>query len=85
MLQHNLEIEIVKGKLAPRYSSGTELVCEGVVITENGTVSDLPIVDFKMRGPDGKFYLLPLTGRLVISLAAAVRGVNLRNHGTEDP
>ncbi len=78
------KIEIVEGKQAPKYTEGDEVTLEKVVITEKGTQADLPIVDFVMVGPDGKKHLLVLTGRIVISIAAAVRGTNLRNHGVED-
>jgi hypothetical protein len=81
-----VNISLVEGDRAPRYDeSGMELACEGVIITEQGTVGNLPIVDFKMRGPDGKFYLLVLSGRIVNAISAAVRGVNMRNHGVEEP
>jgi hypothetical protein len=77
---------MVEGDRAPRYDeAGMELVCEGVVITEQGTQANLPIVDFKMRGPDGKFYLLVMSGRIVNAISAAVRGANKRNHGVDEP
>ncbi len=80
-----LSIRLVPGKVAPRYDEGTELECQEAVITEQGTEANLPLVDIKMRGPDGKLYLLVLTGRLVNMLSAAVKGVNQRNHGVEEP
>ncbi len=81
----NINISIVPGDTAPRYPDGTELVCEGVTITEQGTMEHLPIVDFKLRGPDGKFYLVVMTGRIVNAIAASIRGINERNHGTPTP
>ncbi len=78
-------IRIVPGKIAPRYSEGQELTLEDIAITEQGTEEGLPIVDFRMRGPDGKFYMLALTGRIVNCIAAAVRGVNERIHGLPEP
>lgn len=81
---NTVKIDIIPGKQAPRYGEGTELTCEGVVITERGTEGGLPIVDFKMRSPDGSFYLLCFTGRIVTSIAAAVQGINFRNHGNTD-
>lgn len=80
-----LRLEIVPGDTAPKYSEGTELTCDKVVITEKGTASDLPIVDFVMRDHEGKMYLLVLTGRVVNSISAAIKGVNSRNHGTPEP
>lgn len=82
---NKLSIEMIPGDVAPRYPEGTELSCEKVVITEQGTESKLPIVDFVMVAPDGKKYLLVLTGRLINGIAAAVQGSNLRNHGVREP
>lgn len=82
---NHLKLEFVQGKQAPLYPEGTELTCEKVVVTEQATESNLPIVDFVMRGPDGKLYLLVMTGRLVNMVSAGVKGVNSRNHGVEEP
>jgi len=82
---NQVSIEIVEGSVAPKYTMGVELSCEGVVITEQGTEGGLPIVDFKLRGPDGKFYLLVFSGRIVNMISAAVRGTNVRIHGKEEP
>lgn len=85
-MKRDLSIRLVAGKDAPRYNeAGFELVCEEAIITEQATVNNLPIVDFKMRGPDGKMYLLVLSGRIVNGLARAIRGVNMRIHGVEEP
>lgn len=78
-------IKFVPGTVAPKYLDAYELTLEEVVITEQGTESRLPIVDFVTRMPDGKKVVLVLTGRIVSGIAAAVKGVNMRNHGTEDP
>lgn len=79
-------IQILEGTAAPRYDEqGTELVREGVTITERGTQEGLPIVDLKLRGPDGKFYLLVMSGRIVNAVAMTLRAINFRNHGTETP
>ena len=82
-------IELVAGAQGPLYhlSDGFvgELKIERVVITEQGTQSHLPIVDFVLVAPDGKRYIATTTGRLVNGLAAAVRGANERNHGTPEP
>lgn len=83
-----LKIELVPGSVAPRYGHDvqrTEVECESVVITEQGMASGLPLLDFKLRGPDGKLYLLVLTGRIVNMVSAAVKGVNMRNHGKAEP
>jgi len=37
---NQLSIEFVQGSKAPRYPGGTELSCEGVVVTEMGTEGD---------------------------------------------
>lgn len=83
-MQH-LKLEMVPGTQAPKYSEGEEIICEGVTITERGTEAGLPIVDFKMRGADGKFYLLVLTGRMINAISSAIKGANLRNHGNPEP
>lgn len=38
-----------------------------------------------MTGPDGKRYLCVITGRIANMIGVAVRAVNLRNHGVEEP
>ena len=81
----NAKITIVPGKLAPKYDNGIELSLQEVTITEQGTEEGLPIVDLTMRGPDGEFYLLVLTGRIVNGISAAVKGVNERIHGVPQP
>lgn len=80
-----LAIDLVPGNIGPRYDEGTELMCVGATITEQGMESGLPFVDFRMRGPDGQFYLLVLTGRVINALSATIKGVNKRNHGIEEP
>lgn len=81
----HLKIRLVEGSVAPRYDEGQELTCQEVIITEQGTQENLPLIDFKMRGPDGKLYVLVLTGRLVNMVSAAVKGVNQRIHGIDEP
>ena len=81
-----LSIRLVAGKVAPRIDeAGKELTCEECVITEQGTVANLPMVDFRMRDADGTLHLLVLSGRMVNMLSAAIRGVNMRIHGVEEP
>lgn len=79
------KIRLVAGTVAPRYDHGTELALDEVVITEQGTEGRLPIVDLKMRGPDGKVFVLVVTGRILNGISAAVKGVNLRIHGKAEP
>lgn len=85
MSSNDLKIRLVPGDTAPRYDEGQELVCQEVVITEQGTKANLPLVDFKLRGADGKLYVLVLTGRLVNMVSAAIKGVNQRIHGIDEP
>lgn len=82
-----IAIKLCPGIVAPRYEAGTrtEVECGEAVITEQGTVNNLPIVDLLLDGPDGKKYLLVLSGRTMLAIAAALRGVNQRNHGTPEP
>lgn len=80
-----IDVEVVEGSDAPKYSEVTQLTCEGVVVTEKGTEQGLPIVDFKMRDKNGKLHLLVLTGRVVNSISGIVKGVNMKNHGTHEP
>ena len=84
-LMNVLNINLVKGKDGPKYDNTIELNCIEAVITEQGMESGLPFVDFVMEDRDGKKYLLVLTGRIVNMVSAAIRGVNLRNHGIEEP
>ena len=82
----NLNIKLVEGNVAPRYAEGTiELNIETAVITEKGMASDLPLIDFQITDDKGRVYFAALTGRVVLVLAAAIKGVNLRNHGVEEP
>lgn len=77
-----LSIRLVKGSDAPRYNNGeTELFVSEAVITENGMKSGLPVVDIVMQDESGKVFYFMLSGRLVQNLAAAIDGVNSRNHG----
>lgn len=88
MSENSFSIELVKGNIAPRYSPeicDRKLQLDRVVITENGTEGNLPIVDFVCKDPDGKYYFFAITGRLVNMVSAAIKGVNYRNHGVEEP
>lgn len=79
------EIKFVKGSVAPRYPNGTELQLDHVSITENGMESGLPMVDIVMRGPGDELFLFVTTGRIINAISAAVKGVNVRCHGKEEP
>lgn len=84
----HLKLNIVPGNVAPRYSQEVcdrELTLQSVVVTERGTAEGLPIVDFVLTDKEGKEYFFATTGRIVTSIASAVRGVNQRNHGNSDP
>jgi len=85
MMRPGVAIKLVEGNVAPRYGEGCELRLEGVTITEQGTKENLPMVDILMRGPGGKLFMLVLTGREVNAIAAVIKGVNTRNHGTPEP
>jgi hypothetical protein len=84
-VSHSLQIELIPGNIAPRYPIATEIFCQRVVITEQGTEGGLPIVDFVCQGATDQQFIFTLTGRIVNAIAAAVRGINQRNHGIEEP
>jgi len=62
-----------------------ELLVKRAVITEQGMGSGLPLVDIVMEDSDGKEYFFMISGRLINTLSAAVKGVNQRIHGSEEP
>jgi hypothetical protein len=78
-------ISIVPGDIAPSYDSGTEVDLESVTITEEGSEAGLPLVDFRLRGPNDESFMVAIPGRVITGLAAAVRGINKRVHGKEEP
>jgi len=81
----NARLEIVSGKLAPRHPAYEALKCERIVITEQGTQENLSIVDFELIDDEGNLHLVTFTGRIILAVASALRGVNMRNHGQEEP
>ena len=85
MSANHVAVHLVPGEIAPRYDEGVEIELESVTITEQGTEARLPLVDLKLRGPNGERYLAVVTGRIMNMISAAVKGVNLRNHGIEEP
>lgn len=78
-------IEIVQGKLAPKYTVGCEGTLEKVVITEGGIVGGKPLVDFITKTPEGEQVVVVLGGQQIFAIAAALRGINMRNHGVDEP
>lgn len=82
-----LKIGILEGKIAPRYDpkKTTQLELTKTVITEKGTKSDLPIVDFIMKDSFGNEYFFMVTGRIINNLSATIKATNIRNHGMEEP
>ena len=85
MSETHVQLHLVPGKQGPLYENTVEVKCERVVITEKGMESDLPLVDFVCRGPDGTSVLMVLSGRIVNMISAAIKGVNVRNHGVPEP
>ena len=83
----DLKVELVHGDMAPRYdpTKTRELTLTKAVITEQGTASNLPLVDLVFVDGDGQEYFTMVTGRIINAVARAIRGVNLRIHGTEEP
>ena len=82
-----LPIELNKGDFAPRYekSEWGELSIDKAIVTEQGTMGKLPIVDLQLTDEKGKKYFAMITGRLIIGLGDACKGVMLRVHGNETP
>ena len=80
-----LTIEIIDGKIAPRYHTNVrELMANKAVITSQGTVNDNPIVDIQMSDANGNEYFFSLTGAIFQNLAAAIEGAKARKHETSD-
>lgn len=84
---NNLNIKFIPGDVAPRYepSKVKQLHAHTAVITERGMESGLPVVDIQMRDDEGNEYFFMTTGRLINGISGAIKGVNLRNHGVEEP
>lgn len=86
MSETSVTIHLVPGDTAPRYDGGiVEAELQHVTITEQGTQAHLPIVDIVAVLPDGNRVLIACTGRVVNMISAAVKGVNVRNHGVAEP
>ena len=84
----SLKIDIIAGYDCPVYVEEVDpqnLTLLSVVIIEQGTTLLLPVVQFKTRDASGNFRLLTLTGREVIAMGKAVKGINQRIHGTPEP
>lgn len=84
-MSNQISISIVPGNVAPRYADAEGLVVDHAAITEQGTESGLPIVDLVCRDGAGATFVVSFTGRIVLALAGAIRGVNTRIHGTPEP
>lgn len=85
MAYNQVSIELIQGTEAPRYTTEKELSADKVIITEQGMESGLPLVDIQMTDKDGNKYWVPISGRIMNTISAAIRGVNMRNHGVEEP
>lgn len=86
MSHNSVSIKLVPGKIAPRYTDNEkQLDLKEVVITEQGTEGDLPLIDFILTDAEGKEYFFMVTGRIVAGIAHAISGVNMRNHGKLEP
>lgn len=89
-MMNSFNVKLIKGRKAPTYYQNDQhavkgqLNCIQVNVTEKGAQGDLPMVDFILKTSTGDKYLFATTGRLVNSLAAVLKGVNLRNHGVEE-
>jgi hypothetical protein len=83
----SLEIKLNPGDMAPRYDPVTtkQLTAHTAIITEQGMESGLPLVDIQMTDDEGNHYFFMIPGRLINGLSAMIKGVNMRNHGTEEP
>lgn len=80
-----ISIRMVPGDKAPHYPDAVECEALEAVITEQGTEANLPIVDLVAEHPSGQRVVIVLTGSILLGIAAAVRGANLRNHGVAEP
>lgn len=81
-----LKIELIDGNMATRYTTqDKELKVDNCVITEKGMESELPLIDFQLSDGKGNVYYTVLSGRIVNMISAVIKGVNLRNHGIEEP
>ena len=82
-----IKIKINAGDKSPRYcpNSVDQVGIEQVVITERGMQSGLSLIDLQMIDKDGKKHFVAVSGRILLTIAAAIRGSNLRNLGTEEP
>lgn len=83
-----ISIKLEPSDCAPRYDpvdTVAILKLSEATITERGMSSGLPLVDLVAFDPEGRRYVFVATGRVLLGIAAALRGVNLRNHGVEEP
>lgn len=86
MSETDVLINLVPGNIAPRYQDNiVEAKLQHVSITEKGTEANLPLIDIEAVLPDGSRVLIVCTGRILNLISAAIKGVNLRNHGQAEP
>lgn len=76
-----INLRVVAGVEAPQHENAQELELDELVVTEQGTVHRLPLLQFVCRDPLGRRFVLVLTGGNASHIAALVSAVNLRNHG----
>lgn len=79
-----LKIKLIQGNVAPRYTEEKQLEIKQAVITENGMESGFPLIDFQLTDNEGKEYFCMASGQVINTLSAAIKGVNMRNHGVEE-
>lgn len=73
-------------KVAPRYTVQEDhLLLYESVITEMGTESELPVVDFLLVDAEGKKHYAFITGRVLQAIVAQIQSINYKNHGNTNP
>lgn len=81
-----IKISLLGGEVAPRYETKVKaLTCDHVIITEHGMASGLPLVDIQFHDEDGNQFFFALSGSMLMTMGAAVKGINIRNFGNPDP
>lgn len=81
-----LVIKLTPGSKAVKYPEGTkELRIVEANICEQGMESGLPLVDLILEDEEGNRFFAVQSGRIFNQLSAVLKGVNMRNHGIEEP
>jgi hypothetical protein len=78
-------ISLIPGTVAPRGDNAVGVDLTAAVITEQGMASRLPLVDLHLVDHEGNRFVATTSGRMLCAIAAAIRGVNVRNHGKAEP